>query len=100
MTEPQRSVLLPDAPTVAETLPGFGMSVWYAAYGPAGMPQALVERLNTEINKALAVPEVRSRLASIGVDVVQSTPAQLASALQKDSERYAKMIKELNIKAD
>ena len=100
VTEPQRSVLLPDVPTVAETLPGFSMSVWYAAYGPAGMPRALVERLNTEINKALAMPEVKARLDSIGVDVVQSTPEQLASALAKDSERYAKMIKDLNIKAD
>ena len=100
VTEPQRSALLPDVPTVAETLPGFNMSVWYAAYGPAGMPRALVERLNAEINKALAMPEVRARLGSIGVDVVQSTPEQLASALLKDSERYGKMIKDLNIKAD
>ena len=76
------------------------MSVWYAAYGPAGMPRALVERINAEINKALAMPEVRARLESIGVDVVQSTPEQLTSALLKDSERYAKIIKDLNIKAD
>ena len=65
-------------PTVAETLPGFIMSLWYAAYGPAGMPRPLVERLNAEINKALAVPEVRSRLAGIGVDVafltIRATP--------------------------
>jgi tripartite-type tricarboxylate transporter receptor subunit TctC len=100
VTEPQRSALLPDVPTVAETLPGFNMSVWYAAYGPAGMPRALVERLNAEINKALAMPEVRARMDSIGVDVVQSTPEQLASTLLKDSERYAKMIKDLDIKAD
>ena len=100
VTEPQRSALLPDVPTVAETLPGFSMSVWYAAYGPAGMPRALVERINAEINKALAMPEVRARLESIGVDVVQSTPEQLTSALLKDSERYAKIIKDLNIKAD
>ena len=100
VTEPQRSALLPDVPTVAETLPGFNMSVWYAAYGPAGMPRALVERINAEINKALAMPEVRARLESIGVDVVQSTPEQLTSALLKDSERYAKIIKDLNIKAD
>jgi tripartite-type tricarboxylate transporter receptor subunit TctC len=100
VTEPQRSALLPDVPTVAETLPGFNMSVWYAAYGPAGMPRALVERLNAEINKALAMPEVRARMDSIGVDVVQSTPEQLASTLLKDSERFAKMIKDLNIKAD
>ena len=54
------------------------MSVWDAAYGPAGMPRPLVERLNAEINKALAVPEVRSRLAGIGVDVafltIRATP--------------------------
>ena len=65
-------------PTLAETLPGFIMSVWDAAYGPAGMPRPLVERLNAEINKALAVPEVRSRLAGIGVDVafltIRATP--------------------------
>ena len=100
VTEPQRSALLPDVPTVAETLPGFSMSVWYAAYGPAGMPRPLVERLNAEVNKALVMPEVRARLDSIGVDVVQSTPAQLTAALLKDSERYAKIIKDLNIKAD
>ena len=100
VTEPQRSVLLPDVPTVAETLPGFNMSVWYAAYGPAGMPRPLVERLNAEINKALAMPEVRTRMAGIGVDVVQSTPEQLATALRKDSERFAKMIKDLNLKVD
>jgi len=100
VTEPQRSALLPDVPTVAESLPGFSMSVWYAAYGPAGMPRPLVERLNAEINKALAMPEVRARLDSIGVDVVQSTPEQLTAALLKDSERYAKIIKDLNIKAD
>jgi tripartite-type tricarboxylate transporter receptor subunit TctC len=100
VTEPQRSALLPDVPTVAETLPGFSMSVWYAAYGPAGMPRPLVERLNAEINKALAVPEVRSRMDAIGVDVVQGTPQQLTATLRKDSERYANIIKDLNIKAD
>lgn len=100
VTEPQRSALLPDAPTVAETLPGFSMSVWYAAYGPAGMPRPLVERLNAEINKALAIPEVRARMDAMGVEVVQSTPEQLTASLRKDSERYAKIIKDLNIKVD
>ncbi len=100
VTEPQRSVLLPDAPTVAETLPGFSMSVWYAAYGPAGMPRPLVERLNAEINKALAIPEVRARMEAMGVEVVRSTPEQLTAALRNDGERYAKIIKDLNIKVD
>jgi tripartite-type tricarboxylate transporter receptor subunit TctC len=100
VTEPTRSKLLPDVPAVAEVLPGYEMSVWYAVFGPAGMPRELVTRLNTEINKALAVPEVRSHMAAIGVDVVNSTPEQLATKLKQDTERYGKVIKDLNIKMD
>ncbi len=100
VTEPKRSALLPDIPTVAETLPGFDMSVWYAAFGPAGMPAELVARLNTEINKALAVPEVRARMEAIGVELVKSTPEQLSTSLRKDTERYDKVIKDLGIKLE
>lgn len=100
VTEPKRSPLLPGTPTVAETLPGFDMSVWYAAFGPAGMPPELVTRLNTEINKALAVPEVRARMDAMGVELVKSTPEQLATSLRRDTERYDKVIKELGIKLD
>lgn len=100
VTEPKRSSLLPDTPTVAETLPGFEMSVWYAAFGPAGMPKELVTRLNAEINKALAVPQVRARMDSMGVELVNSTPEQLATALRRDTERYSKIITDLNIKLD
>jgi tripartite-type tricarboxylate transporter receptor subunit TctC len=100
VTEPRRSALLPDTPTVAETLPGYEMSVWYAAFGPAGMPAELVTRLNAEINKALAVPEVRARMDAIGVELVKSTPEQLAAALRRDTERYGKVIRDLGIKLD
>jgi tripartite-type tricarboxylate transporter receptor subunit TctC len=100
VTEPKRSSLLPDTPTVAETLPGYEMSVWYAAFGPAGMPAELVTRLNTEINKALAVPEVRARMDAMGVELVKSTPEQLATSLRRDTQRYDKIIKDLGIKLD
>jgi tripartite-type tricarboxylate transporter receptor subunit TctC len=100
VTEPKRSALLPNTPTVAETLPGFEISVWYAAFGPAGMPKELVTRLNAEINKALAVPEIRARMDSIGVELVNSTPDQLARTLHRDTERYDKIIRDLNIKLD
>jgi tripartite-type tricarboxylate transporter receptor subunit TctC len=76
------------------------MSVWYAAFGPAGMPAELVTRLNTEINKALAVPEVRTRMDMIGVELVKSTPEQLAASLRRDTQRYDKIIKDLGIKLD
>lgn len=100
VTEPNRSKLLPDVPSVSEVLPRYEMSVWYAMFGPAGMPRDLVLRLNAEINKALAAPEVRAHMAAIGVDVVNSTPGQLEAKLRQDTERYARIIKDLNIKLD
>jgi tripartite-type tricarboxylate transporter receptor subunit TctC len=100
VTEPTRSKLLPDVPTVSEFLPGYEMSVWYAVFGPAGMPRDLVLKLNREINKALEVPAVRDHMASIGVDVVDSTPEQLAAKLKQDTERYGKIIRDLDIKLD
>lgn len=100
VTEPNRSKLLADVPTVAETLPGFDMSVWYAVFGPAGMPHELVAKLNGEINKALAVAEVRARMDAMGVELVNSTPEQLARQLKQDTDRYGAIIKQLNIKLD
>lgn len=100
VTEPRRSALLKDVPTVAETLPGYEMSVWYAVFGPAGMPHELAARLNAEINKALAVPEVRSRMDAMGVELVNSTPEQLAETLKRDTARYSKVIHELGVKLD
>lgn len=100
VTEPNRSKLLADVPTVAETLPGFDMSVWYAVFGPAGMPHELVAKLNAEINKALAVAQVRARMDAMGVELVNSTPEQLAKQLKQDTDRYGAIIKQLNIKLD
>jgi tripartite-type tricarboxylate transporter receptor subunit TctC len=100
VTEPHRSALLKEVPTVAETLPGYEMSVWYAVFGPAGMPHELAARLNAEINKALAVPEVRARMDAMGVELVNSTPEQLAETLKRDTARYTKVIHELGIKLD
>jgi tripartite-type tricarboxylate transporter receptor subunit TctC len=98
VTEAKRSPLLPDAPTVAETLPDYALGVWYGAFGPAGMPEALVTRLNDEINKALAQPEVRSRMDAMGVEIVKGTPQQFGAVLRADADRYGKMIRELGIK--
>ena len=100
VTEAKRSTLLPDVPTLTETLPGVEMSVWYAAFGPLGLPADLVTRLNNEINKAMAMPEVRARMEAIGVEVVRAGPEHLATALREDSARYAKVIKELGITLD
>ena len=100
VTEARRSPLLPNTPTVAETVPGYEMAVWYGAFGPRELPAAITTRLNTEINRILALPEVREKMAAIGVEVVQSTPEELARTLNQDAQRYGKLIKELNITAE
>lgn len=98
VTEAKRSALLPDVPTVGETLPGYELGVWYGVFGPAGMPKELVARLNTEINKALANPDVRARMDAIGVEIVRGTPQEFATVLRRDADRYDKIIRELGIK--
>jgi tripartite-type tricarboxylate transporter receptor subunit TctC len=100
VTEAKRSPLLPNTPTVAETVPGYELAVWYAAFGPKDLPASITGRLNAEINRILALPEVHEKMAGIGVEVVQSTPDQLAKTLRRDAQRYGKLIKELHISAE
>jgi len=98
VTEAKRSTLLPDVPTVGESLAGYQLGVWYGLFGPANMPKDLVERLNAATNQAMNNPEVRSRMDSMGVEVVNATAAQFATVLREDADRYGKLIRELGIK--
>lgn len=100
VTEAQRSALLPEVATVAETLPGYQLGVWYGLFGPKGMAQDLVQRLNAAANAALADPATKQRMASIGVEVLQKTPQEFAALLHSDARRYGKIIKELGIKTE
>lgn len=100
VTESARSPQLPDTPTVAETLPGYELVVWYGAFGPKDLPKEITERLSTEINRIVALPEVRSKMAAIGVEVVSSTLASFAKTLQQDAAKYTKLIRELKITAE
>jgi tripartite-type tricarboxylate transporter receptor subunit TctC len=99
VTENKRAALLPDVPTVAETLPGYEMAVWYGAFGPPGLPKDLVARLNDEINRILFLPEVKKKMADIGVEVVNATPEEFAATLRADAEKWGRLIRELGIKA-
>ena len=97
VTEGRRSSLLPQVPTVAETLPGYEMAVWYGAYGPAGMAREIVERLNAEIGRVLSLPEVKQRMADIAVETAASSPDQLASMTRADADRWGRIIKQLGL---
>jgi tripartite-type tricarboxylate transporter receptor subunit TctC len=97
VTEGSRSSLLPDVPTVAETLPGYEMAVWYAAYGPAGLPKEIVALLNSEIGRILFLPEVKIRMAEIAVETARSTPDELAAMTRADAQKWGTIIKQLGI---
>jgi tripartite-type tricarboxylate transporter receptor subunit TctC len=97
VTEGSRSSLLPDVPTVAETLPGYEMAVWYAAYGPAGLPKEIVALLNAEIGRILFLSEVKNRMAEIAVETARSTPDELSAMTRADAQKWGTIIKQLGI---
>ncbi|KAB0603462.1 Bug family tripartite tricarboxylate transporter substrate binding protein [Cupriavidus pauculus] len=100
VTEARRSPLLPNVPTVGETIPGYELSVWYGAFGPKNMPADLVARLNKEINRVMSLPEVKAKMDSIGVETATSTPQEFGKILRRDADRYGKLIKDLGIKGE
>jgi tripartite-type tricarboxylate transporter receptor subunit TctC len=97
VTEAKRSPLLPDVPTVAETVPGYEMTVWYGAFGPPAMPKEIVARINAEISRALFLPEVKKRMADIAVEVAASTPEELGGMMRRDAEKWGALIKSIGI---
>jgi len=99
-TGAQRSPAFPELPAVAETLPGYEASLWYGFIGPARMPPEIVQRLNSEIVAALRLPDVHEKLASQGVDAKPSTPEEFARLLASDVERWAAVVRRLDIRAD
>jgi tripartite-type tricarboxylate transporter receptor subunit TctC len=101
VSSPQRIGPLPDVPTVAESgYPGFEADQWYGVVAPAGTPAPLVMRLNAEINKALALPEVAQQLALEGAVATPSSPQAFASLIQRELPRWAQVVKAGNVKAE
>jgi tripartite-type tricarboxylate transporter receptor subunit TctC len=97
VTEGKRSPLLPDVPTVAETVPGFEMAVWYAAYGPAGLAKEIVARLNDEIGRILFLPDVKKLMVDIAVETAKSSPDELAALTRADADKWGAIIRQLGI---
>jgi tripartite-type tricarboxylate transporter receptor subunit TctC len=97
----QRVSTLPDTPTIAESgFAGFEASVWHAFVAPRSTPPAVIEKLRAEVHKALAAPEVKERLAGLGAEVSPTTPEQLGALVRAEHERYGRLIREANIKAN
>jgi len=91
---------LPDTPTVAESLPGFAAQSWVGMLAPAGTPRDIVARLHAELTKALAYPEVRGKLAAQGFDVVGSAPAEFLAFARAESDKWAKVIRDYQVRVE
>jgi tripartite-type tricarboxylate transporter receptor subunit TctC len=95
MTGLQRSPLMPDAPTVAETLPGFESVVWHGVVVPAKTPAAIINKLAQEIVRITKLPDFRERLNSQGLDVIGSTPEEFGALIRKEVGVFAKLVKQI-----
>jgi tripartite-type tricarboxylate transporter receptor subunit TctC len=100
VTMDKRAGVLPDVPTIAETVPGYAMSTWYGAMVPAKTPREIVARLNQHMLQALALPDVKERLASLGAEIVASSPEQTASFFKTELEKYTKVARATGIKGE
>ena len=90
----RRSGAMPDVPTIAEAgVPGYEMSPWIAVFAPAGTPKPIVDKLNTEINKVLKLPDVAQSLSGQGLDPWPGTPEEFSARLRADYEKYGRLIK-------
>ena len=94
----KRSAVIPDTPTIADSVPGFELVTWYSVFAPAKTPQAIVTRLNAEIGKVLADPESRDKLAAQGLEPTTMTPDELRRYSKEELARWAKVIKAAGIK--
>jgi tripartite-type tricarboxylate transporter receptor subunit TctC len=99
-TSAKRGALLPDLPTVAETVPGFEVSVWFGVMVPAATPKDIVGKLNTEMNLILKSPDVVATFEREGVEAAGGTPSQFASFIRAQTVQWSKVIKSAGIRLE
>jgi tripartite-type tricarboxylate transporter receptor subunit TctC len=100
VTTAARSEILPDLPTMAEFVPGFEISAWYGIGAPRNTSEAIIDKLNKEINAALAAPTVRARLADLGGSPLALSPTQFRKFVSDDTEKWARIIRAANVKPE
>ncbi len=100
ITTTTRSGALPDLPSVGDFVPGYEVNTWFGVGAPRGTPADIVDKLNEEINAALADPQMKARLAELGGTVLAGTPADFEKLIADETEKWARVIRAANIKPD
>jgi tripartite-type tricarboxylate transporter receptor subunit TctC len=97
----KRSAQYPELPTIGEFYPGFENSIWLGLFGPAGIPEPVLNKLRTELKRALEMPDVREKMNSAGgLDPYITTPEEFQALIRRDHAKYAKVVKDVGIKLD
>ncbi len=100
-TGSRRASVAPDLPTIAESgLPGFETTIWFGLFAPAGTPREIVDRLSRETARVLGTPGVKSQLASQGVDIMPSTPAELGEYVRSETDKWSQVVRASGARVD
>ena len=100
ITSNKRSPMVPDWPSLAESMPGFDITAWFALVGPAGMPKDVVDKLNATIGQALKSKETQDKLAGIGIQTMAMSPEQLKAFMASEVNKWLRLVKESNIQPE
>lgn len=100
VADEKRSASFPDVPAIAESLPGFDISLWSAVLAPAGTPKPIVERINRDIRRVLEMPDLKSRLVEMGSVMVASSPEDFRLRMQSDAAKWRRVIRDAGVKVD
>jgi tripartite-type tricarboxylate transporter receptor subunit TctC len=100
VTNAERWPLLPNVPTIGETIPGFSADPWFGMFVPKGTPGAVIERLNAAVNKMQAEEAVRKNLAGQGMLPRAGTPAEFNEIVRRDYARWLKVVQDIGFKPD
>jgi tripartite-type tricarboxylate transporter receptor subunit TctC len=98
VTTAKRVENLPDVPTIAETVPGYEVFVWYGISGPKGMAPEIVDKLNAAVNAVLANPKLKERFHDLGGEVMPMSPAEFGKLVADETEKWAKVMKSAGLK--
>ena len=101
VTSEQRWPFTPELPTLAEEgIKGFAAVNWWGILFPAGVPRAIIDKVNADVVRALATPDVKTRLGEVGVEAITSTPEQFGQFMASEAARWGKLVKEANLRVD